>query len=585
MIHVLHPRPKYWTFDKGDFEQRSNHHTPSLEHIHNIDYVKAHSMELYERIRVLYSKLASKDESIQSKIDSHLAICGLILRKMPLGKTPYQSCIMQVSDAPQFGNAPDIGFLLRQCLAHNLWGSSMLGVILHACFPCPKPLLKTQLKDHDVTVPVILNIILVFFLGLFPNTNKTPPFSTRVEIYVRMHELLTQTMQQQLQWVQGNIYICYLAMSEYLCKVLPCFFPVEYEVVKTIFPVGSFFTETLVFYDIFRQDSLEFGTETWDKLNTAAKECYEKLHRVYRSKCRCKNMNTSLRKKHLNMHTFTIQDIHDQLHQKVIRLYPFHSSYPNQLISEYEILGIKFSGFCLSNYVSVHDLPGNIQQEQLKIFHRQAGVCQRRAHMRRMLYVCLYCEIRNKTSLLRLKVGGNTMVCEECATDACVIGIDTIGRVVSINTKQFFYSLCCGCVVLYQGTMGHWTVPVTRKRLDYEKIYNLMNAEDFILNKGKINLIECGCVDVEECVHTKKKNKEKKRTKSVCFICKTVALPDVYEYFDLGTRKMHLLYCCQKHTPNHDWLKNVLHYQQFEDAVYAWETKQHQRKMRRIGVK
>ena len=564
-IHVLRPRPALWSFDKGDFERSVQ--GPILQF--------QTDSKVFQDVEILHSKLA-EDPTYQVKIDCYLAVAALLECKSPLlQQHPAENFVMAVSDAPQFGNLPDILPLIRDCMVHNTWSDTLLGSLLHSVFPCPKPSLKYKQTEGDMSASCILNIVLGLLLGLFPDTSKCPPFPIRVRLYARIHQLLTVFHHEQKHWIQTNSFLCCLALCEYISKAMPLFTPAEHECLVNHFPVSNFFTGTSVFFDGFRQDMLEDGSETWESLNTTAKTIYNRLHRAYKTKCRFRNVLN----KRFQMHQrsasleMTHSDILAQLRKPALVLYPLHFTNPKQLITDFQQLHCDARSVCVCKLVQVAPLPFNIYQDQMYVYSKQAAHCQRQAYMRRNLFLCLFCELQNKASRLRICVNNSEtagLICEHCNSSSCVVSIDTMGRVVRINQKQYLYSSCCGRVVVYSITDDHFPT---------------ITSPEMIQNIGLLRLSDALQSDQHSCLHKQLVLKEKKKEKMLCFICGNAALPLPYTFVDLETLENRTVHCCQSHTVPPDLLAHTYNFQEFDKIVCAWETRQHKKKMARLGDK
>ena len=411
-------------------------------------------------------------------------------------------------------------------------------------------------KQDTFSAPMILNTVVATVLGLHRNTSKKPPFIPSTVWYTRLHELLTMDTIDQTAWIDTHMPLCLLSFCEYLCKVIPICFPCEYEALLQHFAMHPFFHDSCHFFDMFRQ--MIHPDQSWETILHKAQEVYEKLHRLYKAKCRSRR--TVLFKHSQNQQSTpnlsSAQEIIDQLTQPMIRLYPIHYLFPKQLKTEYASLQCPIQNTCLLHFISVHPLPGDIQAEQLAIAEAQASLCQRRAYMKRTLFLCLLCEYRHKHSVLRYSVHSTQLVCEECQSDACVVGIDTVGRVVRVNQRQFIYTLCCGTVGLYCGRMQHWTANGNRKTLDHEKRYNTVFPESIPQSLLQIVPRKMG-LHVPICNHLQKKQKEKKEHSKKCSYCKLASTGEPTEVFDTKSRGMKTVYCCMKHGRKKPFVSSV----------------------------
>ena len=404
------PRPPCWAFVKGDLEG-------SQVPLEDAELLQNRAPELYRRVAVLYQKLLT-DPCAQAKIDAHLGAAALVLQCLPTVKAfPHRfasakhvlKLVVPVSDAPQLGNLPDLGDTIRRCLVHQHWGFSLLTRVLHSTFPSSKPLLKpSEFVGYEGSYPVLLHLVLALCLGLYPSTSKKPSFVMRAHFFARVHSLLTLPSLQQQRWIEEHFVLVQLAMSEYLSKILPLFFPVETDMLVETYHVQAFFYDSSTLYDQFRQSEGNGTFPSWGQLRSKAEGIFDKLHRLYKSKCRSKPNGFPAPPV---LQNFTLESIRVQLESRVLVSYHDH----RKLSDEYRILGVPVGdGPCLSQFLSVHPLPPNLQQQQLAVFEKQRNVCERQALMNRTLFVCLYCEFHNRFSTLRLSILTGKMVCEDC---------------------------------------------------------------------------------------------------------------------------------------------------------------------------
>jgi hypothetical protein len=118
--------------------------------------------------------------------------------------------------------------------------------------PCTRPAVKVPVPDR-ASVAIALNLLLATLLGLYPACVKRPPFSVRAAFYARIHVLLTSDGDVQAAFAVANQPLLALALSEYICQVLPAFLPVEYSALCAAHSVDAFFTVGPPLFDVFRQ--------------------------------------------------------------------------------------------------------------------------------------------------------------------------------------------------------------------------------------------------------------------------------------------------------------------------------------------
>lgn len=585
MVHCLRSRLRTRVLVKGHSEPESNHITVPL--LSDIEYLQNFDPSLVDTLQKLHNEFLNEDfhhNHVQIQIDGHLPYAALIFQNHSLlTKIPkemhYSSFVLNAKDVLHLDTLPDIGEWIRVCLTHGLWNASQLGLFLHDCFPCPKPLLRVKRVEQDHTVPIIINIVFASVMGIYPKSVKKPSFHLRVQWFIRFHNLLTSSWAHMNEWIKSNEAICSFCVCEYVSKLLPVFWPCEYEIVTHVFPVAPFFKETVYFFDMFRQQIMEAvdcqdqpDEVLWEKINQKAKDLYEKMHRVYKSKCRYKFFLQKKMQVNLsNVFKITQEEIVEQLKHPFIRMYPIHQQYSKQLITEYKNLDCHIGEFCLSQFVQISPLPINVEDMQMKILATQMNQCEKSAYMRRMLFICIFCEFHNRSSSLRLSVLTGDLICEHCNSGKCVLAINAVGRVIRIHQKQFIYSLCCGKVVLYVGRFPHWNTFLTRKQSECEKLFSICNAE---------NLAHCITQYDYVCDHCTLKTPNTK--KILCSYCEQNVAQECFEFVSIKTYQLQKFYVCQKHTPSPMWLKYITYYEEFYDTLVLWEKNQLLKKHARL---
>jgi hypothetical protein len=222
------------------------------------------------------------DPHAQIQIDSFLACAALAQRSVQLKGLPLTAFILSPDDAPQLANLPDLGPVFRSCIVARQWSGSLLAHALHGCFPCPRPPARPPPEPDVASAAAMLTILLASFLGLYPACIKRPPFPTRAALYARVHAVLTSGADGMLAFVRRYPALPFLALSEYVCHVLPLFFPAEFEALVDSCPVAPFFASAPALFDQFRQDHLDTGAEPWAALNAAAVVINERMARIFR---------------------------------------------------------------------------------------------------------------------------------------------------------------------------------------------------------------------------------------------------------------------------------------------------------------
>lgn len=217
--------------------------------------------KLNERIVNLHSRLPY-DEHAQVKIDAHLLCAAAAMRKNPLlGKMDVSKLMLVPEDSPQLSTLPDLGPAIRSCLVSRQWSSNFLAHLLYCSLPCPHPTAKIPPPDQAST-SIALNLVMATLLGLYPSCVKRPPFPVRAALYARVHSVLTSTGETQCAFALKYQPLLTLAVAEYICYVLPAFFPSEHASLCSSHSVDPFFTAGPALFDLFRQVTITTASVT-----------------------------------------------------------------------------------------------------------------------------------------------------------------------------------------------------------------------------------------------------------------------------------------------------------------------------------
>ena len=280
--------PRCRAFAKGDLEgpqnEDDNDNNWDEPRTAEATFVPGHAL-LNARIAHLHARLPH-DEHAQVKIDAHLPCAAAALQGLDLGKLDLSRLTLLPEDSPQLATLPDLGSAIRSCLVGRQWTATYLHYLLHGCLPCPRPPVKAPQQPDRVSTAICLNLVLATLLGLYPACVKRPPFPVRAALYARVHSLLTSDGDAQAAFAARHQPLLTLALAEYACHVLPAFLPAEYSSLCAAHSVDAFFSAGPPMFDVFRQDHVDSGSESWASLSAAAQDAHERLTRVYRSKCR-----------------------------------------------------------------------------------------------------------------------------------------------------------------------------------------------------------------------------------------------------------------------------------------------------------
>ena len=525
------------------------------------------------------------DPHAQIKIDAYLPCGAAAHQNLSLRGLTVSSLVLLPEDAPQLGTLPDLGPVFRACIVAKQWGASLLAHTLHGCFPCPRPPLRGPPDADSASVAALVNILLGSLLGLYPGCIKRPPFPTRSAVYGRVHAVLASGAEGMAAFVRKYPALFSLALSEYVCHVLPLFFPAEFEGLVDSCPVAPFFAAGPALFDQFRQDHLDTGDEPWGALAVAAAQVNERMGRVFRSKCR--QPAPFLRR--VPGGEASMRELLAALSCPRITSYPCHKVDATMLRGEYAVLlgGQQLADVALLHgLVQIHALPPNVRALQQLVIDGMRQRCQRQARLRRTKHLCLLCERRGRKGVPRLCSRTFGVVCQSCGDNPdSMLAIDMIGRVVTIQGRHYVFAPCCGTVQEYTGSGRDF------QQMPWPRAYG-GSGQDFRLapcphglppvsgGEDRVVYLPCCGKLVEACdakgahcpvCRAPREDPGSKRGRPICAICGGVSLPRAHECLNHVTARLGSVHLCQRHTPPEEWLRGVSTRRQFDQVCQDWE--------------
>ena len=211
-----------------------------------------------------------------------------------------------------------------------------------------------------------MNIVFSFLLGFSPRSNKRPPFYVRVQFFMRVHALLTSPENVQKQFIQDHLSLVLLSLLEFLCCILVNYMPAECESLNSSFNLEPLLQQAPGSFDLFRQDHINTGTESWKFLTSAAKDSFERLTRLFR----CKHKSNFANKKKLSFDV-SHNELQKALAAHSIVPYSCHRNSRCSLENEYMILYPDIPSsvlFTLHSIIRIATLPKSILALQVCYF-------------------------------------------------------------------------------------------------------------------------------------------------------------------------------------------------------------------------
>lgn len=490
------------------------------------------------RIRSLHRLALQGVPEIQPHIDAHLSAVAY-LQQNPTSGRDARKMVCGLPDAPQVGRLPDLGRAIRLLIvdperAHLACGWSCAH-FLHKALPCLKPSGR-GVAVADTNDQVSVCVLLGLLLGLYPSAIRFPPFAVRVALYRRAHCLLTHTDVRVCKRCPSLVTLAYM---EYCAWAVPALMPAELEALEREPGMPAFFSGCGIQCDAFRQECLLTGEEPWEEMERYCAPIVERHARVCKTKGRPRAHEP---RKEWGRST-------DVLGLPYIVPYEIHAQDATRCIlrSEMACLGLLASdeecelAMLAQASVYTHALPENLRQMQLRALRPHLGRCERSALSGTLLYVCMACVVsgqaqgcKRKGSSTRgqckLDLEGGRLICSSCQSEA-VVGVSTLGRIVTVRHTRFYLAPCCSRVQVYSG-----------------------RGDEFNESAN------------EACAHTQGRQPARSQ-KRRCELCSNVALAEGLSAVDHLTGEMHTVFLCQRHTPGEDALRQAANWRQLEAEV------------------
>jgi hypothetical protein len=341
-------------------------------------------------------------------------------------------------------------------------------------------------EDTDMSLSAVyINTLLGLLLGLYPRCSKRPGFTMRIRIVRAVRALLTSSIRTQTDFILQHVSLLRLSMVEYFANVIDLYCPVEYQLLRRHVDVDAYVNLCRSSCDLFRVNNLSEGVQQqqhnkpldWEMLDQLAYKMTDKIIRSTRVETKLVNytgihhksikklVSSDIYKQRASCDEFLSlvkgcavacwHDDHSYLYQRMLE--QANADMPSNLVTSALDLNIVISD--VHSILRIYMLPANfirIQIETLRKLYEHDPVKLSIISKKR---ICLQCILRiaPKQFVLEEKINGNIRMnldtdeifCNRCMSDAHIINIDLIGRLLRIN-QQYLY-LCVEC-----GAMHEW---------------------------------------------------------------------------------------------------------------------------------
>ena len=344
----------------------------------------------------------------------------------------------------------------------------------------------SSFDDTDASLTAVyINTMLGLLLGLYPKCSKRPGFTMRVRIVRAVRALLTSPTHIQTAFILRHVSLVRLALVEYFANVLDLYCPVEYQLLQNHVDVDAYVNLCRSSCDLFRVNNLSEGMQThqhndpldWDKLDQLAYKMTDKIIRSTRVETKLVNyvsvhhksikkmVSSNVYKQRASCDEFlslvkgcavaSWHDDHSYLYQRML----VEATNSNNT----DGLGLMDSSLDLNMVVSdVHSLlhtsmlPANFIRAQVETLRKLYEFDTVPLLVVSKKRICLQCLLRiaPKQFVLEEKINGNVRMnletdevfCNRCMSNAHIINIDLIGRLLRINQQYLYICLECGGV-------------------------------------------------------------------------------------------------------------------------------------------
>lgn len=477
-------------------------------------------------------------------IDTYLPCCALarsgVKCVLPLSRYRFLPC-----DAPQVANLPDLGNVIRQSMicakSHKNTAKTLLEQIMVSLFKAQNrnPRTYNNMQPDTASLSVLLNLLLALLLGLYPHAQRKPTWDARVNIWRRVHCLLTSSPDQQWGFVCNNWIIIQVAVCEYICQISQLYMPVETGYIEPWLQVTSKNSQAVTNRtDNFRHDHIDDGNESWEQWSAALAPICDIVVRGLRV-----NPETRIKKRKHSSSDFSDanagSNVSKLLDEFRITVYPIHARVMGKLDAEYDLFTLGLNAQ-IHDFVAISFLPPNLVELQKRNLDELMQQCEWKAHLMRVHTMCLECAMKSVVAELRVAICSFPLNKSHSTTPyevTCslhdtksIVNIDMIGKVLRLGNQRFIWAPCCRKVQPYKGD------------------------SDFLW-KCSFDGLHNGICNHSHCHQSWKKSSRKNLQ---CFMCEShTGLTPIHNVLDHHNFKLVDIHACCRHFPTQENMKEA----------------------------
>jgi hypothetical protein len=234
-------------------------------------------------------------------------------------------------------------------------------------------------------------------------------------------------------------------MAEYLTRLLPQYFPVEYEQLLQQPMMHYFFERVPLFSDEIRSQN-ETRVGTWAQLDAACAAFMEKIGRLKRHR--------GLRPASLPRRPRGGEEPHSSRYWSLPLLADNSPQETTLLAQSHGLHAGRLSA--VQSILQLYVLPGSLRQMQERALAALRD--SRKAHFSTKVYVCSTCvDILQPRNSLRLNTTTGGIICAACKTQSIIL-VESLGRIlVTREGTKLMWCPYCASVQKYSESVPWWT--------------------------------------------------------------------------------------------------------------------------------
>lgn len=283
-----------------------------------------------------------------------------------------------------------------------------------------KPQTSNNTSSSQVDVAACINVLFGTILKLYPLGAKVPTFRARVAMTTRLMELSTLSIEEQLGFLAEHSSLVRICFMEYSLNALEDWLPCEREILLRMCPTSmdTYLRIAGSMCDIFRQEAIVTGLESWESLNRAAATSIERCIRVCKFKV-AKPVELQLKCAHIVPASFD-KGVLDMPWVNVTHplFHTLHSEQEEEGIFSQSPEALLVSAFRQSDEgsdllkslklvhenFSVHRLPRIVQCFQQDVLDALHSACSARREAASSMSFCIVCAINGKGFQSKLRM-------------------------------------------------------------------------------------------------------------------------------------------------------------------------------------